>query len=79
MTIHTDPDTDTDPATRPLQRLHDDETGAQAMEYAALAGGGATLVSLIVWLLNSEPIRNRLVGFLEGIIGSVGDSLGNLL
>jgi Flp pilus assembly pilin Flp len=72
-----------DPATAhartALRRLHVEDDGAQAMEYAALAGGGATVVGLILSILRSEPVQERIRDFLSGVFEALADNVLNLL
>lgn len=63
----------------PLTTLHEDETGAQAMEYAALAGGGATIVGILVSLLQSDRVQDRIAEFITSVLDSLGGALGGLL
>lgn len=62
-----------------LTALHEDETGAQAMEYAALAGGGATIVGILVSLLQSDRVQDRIAAFITSMLDSLGGTLGGLL
>jgi Flp pilus assembly pilin Flp len=72
-------DHDVPSATGRLRALHDDEAGAQAMEYTALAAGCTGFVGLLIALFESEPVQNGLRDLLTGVVTKIGDSVGGLL
>ncbi|MBA3372518.1 MAG: DUF4244 domain-containing protein [Euzebyaceae bacterium] len=50
------------PATESsLRRLHDDEEGAQAVEYAMIAGLGAGFIGLLYKIITSTGLIDRVV------------------
>ena len=61
-----------------LTTLHTDETGSQAMEYGALAAGGCGLIGVLVQLLSSETVQDRLSGVVTGVIDQLGTMLGGV-
>ncbi|HUG83966.1 MAG TPA: DUF4244 domain-containing protein [Euzebya sp.] len=61
------------------QRLDRDETGAQAMEYAALAGGGCGVVGILIALLQSDSVQSRLANLLTSLFDQLGTSISGLL
>ncbi|WP_370326459.1 hypothetical protein [Euzebya sp.] len=65
-------------AGQALDRLHHDETGAQAMEYTALACAGVGITGLVIELLNSDVVQSRLAELFTGIVDSLGGALGGL-
>lgn len=62
-----------------IHRLHVEDTGSEAMEYGALACGGIGITGIIVKLLNSDPVQQKLSGLLTGLLDSLGASLGGIL
>jgi Flp pilus assembly pilin Flp len=48
-------------AESPLERLHSDEEGAQAVEYAMVAGLGAGFIGILYKLITSSGLFDRLV------------------
>ncbi len=64
--------------TTTLARLHEEETGAQAMEYAALAGGGVTMIGILIELLRSEPVQDAISGFITGLFEGLAGSFGSM-
>lgn len=66
-------------AEKAWQRLDADETGAQAMEYAALAGGGCGVVGILIALLQSDGVQSRLSNLLTTLFDQLGTSLSGLL
>ncbi len=61
-----------------LARIHEEEDGAQAMEYAALAGGGVSIITILIQLLRSEPVQGAISGFLTGLFEGLAGSLGTV-
>lgn len=78
MTDLTTPET-TDPISGGALRLHREETGAQSMEYAALAAGGCTIAGLLVALWESDVVQDRVSGLLTGLIDQLSTGIGGLL
>lgn len=66
-------------AEKAWRRLDADETGAQAMEYAALAGGGCGVVGILIALLQSDSVQSRLSNLLTSLFDQLGTSLSGLL
>jgi Flp pilus assembly pilin Flp len=53
----------------PLERLHHDEEGAQAVEYAMIAGLGAGVIGILYKIITSTSLIERLVtALLEALI-----------
>jgi Flp pilus assembly pilin Flp len=77
MTTSTRPTSPRTPSAL-LRRLHEDDTGAQAMEYAALAGGGAVAVGVLIELLRSETVQERISEFITGLFDSLAGVLGGI-
>lgn len=74
-----DGDGDQPAAAYHLGRPHPhDDLGAQSMEYAMLAGGGAAAVGIVGWILRSEWFRDAIENLLTGIITNVGGQLTDL-
>lgn len=62
-----------------LARLHDDDRGAQAMEYAMLGGAGVASVSVLTWILNQDWFRESIEQFIGGLFTSLGERVMDLL
>lgn len=67
------------PDQPPLARLHDDDRGAQAMEYAMLGGAGVASVSVLTWILNQDWFRESIEQFIGGLFTSLGERVMDLL
>lgn len=63
---------------RLLHRL-DDETGAQAMEYAMLGGAGVASVSVLTWLIRQDWFEEAMREFFTGLLESLSRTVFDLL
>lgn len=66
-------------AAATASRLHPDETGAQSMEYAALAAGGCGIVGILVALWESDTVQDRISELITGLLDTVGSGITDLL
>lgn len=61
-----------------LRRLHEEETGSQAMEYGALACGGVGVTGIIISILNSDTVQDKLTEIFTGALDGLSTALGGL-
>lgn len=79
LTTHDTTHTTAHATSTGVLRLHREETGAQSMEYAALAAGGCTIAGLLVALWESDTVQDRVSGLLTGLIDQLSTGIGGLL